>query len=237
VTLSHVLEHIQNPRQAVRSVSQTISDHHGGCAYVEVPNATRYADYVFAPFQDFNTEHINHFSQTSLANLMGGAGFVLQQGGEKLVESSPNMPYPALYGFWLKSVQPPLEFATEKDDDLAVSIAKYISNSRAKMDDIEGRLQQVLVRSPQVIVWGTGQLALKLLAETSLAKAQIAAFVDGNPINQGKILGGIPVLAPEQTRGLPHPILVTTILHQLEIVEQIQQMGLPNHIVLLGSVS
>jgi hypothetical protein len=85
-----------------------------------------------------------------------------------------------------------------------------------------------------VIVWGTGQLVLKLLAETSLAKAQIAAFVDSNPINKGRMLRGVPILAPEQIRNSPYPIVVTTILHQQEIAEQIRRMGLPNKIVLLA---
>ncbi|GCA86292.1 hypothetical protein MiHa_04283 [Microcystis aeruginosa NIES-2522] len=56
------------------------------------------------------------------------------------------------------------------------------------MTDIDLKLQSVLEDAADVIVWGTGQLAMKLLAETSLAKANIVAFVDGNPINQGSVI-------------------------------------------------
>jgi len=232
--LSHVLEHIHNLKQAVQSFKPVLADERTSCVYVEVPDASRYADHLFAPFQDFNTEHINHFSKIGLANLMQSAGFIVEEGGEKIIESSPNMPYPALYGFWVKSSQSSLAFTPERDDQLVANIKIYISSSRAIMDGIETKLQQTLTGSPQVIVWGTGQLALKLLAETSLAKVQIGAFVDGNPINQGKVLRGVPILAPEQIRNLPYPIVVTTILHQQEIAEQIRRMGLPNDVVLLA---
>ena len=235
VILSHVLEHIRNPKQALQSIFR-YSDHKC-CVYIEVPDASRYADYLFSPFQDFNTEHINHFSKSGLAKLMQSAGFIEGELGEKIIESSPNMPYPALYGFWVKSNQSSLAFTLERDDQLVATIKKYISKSRAIMDGIEAKLQQTLTGAPQVIVWGTGQLALKLLAETSLAKAQIAAFVDGNLINQGKVLRGVPILAPKQIRGLPHPIVVTTILHQREIADQIRRMGLLNDIVLLGKIA
>ena len=32
-----------------------------GVLYIEVPDATAYVEFLYSPFQDFNTEHINHF--------------------------------------------------------------------------------------------------------------------------------------------------------------------------------
>jgi len=84
-----------------------------------------------------------------------------------------------------------------------------------------------------VVVWGAGQLALKLLVETSLATARIAAFVDSNPVNQGKVLRGVSVISPEAARGLAAPIVIATVLHQQEIAEQIREMGLPNDLLFL----
>lgn len=74
---------------------------------------------------------------------------------------------------------------------------------------------------------------MKLLAETSLAKADIVAFVDNYAINQGRMLKGIPILSPEKIGNLPHPILVTTLLHQKAIAEQIKSLSLPNSIIFL----
>jgi SAM-dependent methyltransferase len=175
IILSHVLEHIRDLKAAVQAICGLMRA--GGVIYIEVPDAARYVDFLFSPFQDFNTEHINHFSHVSLGNLMRLSGFLVKQQETKLIESAP----------------------------------KY----------------------PQVIIWGTGQLAMKLLAETSLANAQIVAFVDGNPVNHGKILRGVPILAPEEIVEMDQPIIVTSILHQKAIAYRIRQLELSNKVILL----
>lgn len=150
-----------------------------------------------------------------------------------MIESAPNKPYAALWGVWVKA-DTPSPINLELDKQLVVNINAYIDKSQAILDAIETRLKSALADAPQVIVWGTGQLAMKLLVETSLADAPIAALVDSNPINQGKLLRGIPILSPEQIQGMPYPIVVTTLLHQQEIADKIRQMELPNQVVLLG---
>ncbi len=40
-----------------------------------MPDATAFADWPNAPYQDFSTEHINFFSPISLDNLMRRHGF------------------------------------------------------------------------------------------------------------------------------------------------------------------
>jgi 2-polyprenyl-3-methyl-5-hydroxy-6-metoxy-1,4-benzoquinol methylase len=232
VILSHVLEHVQAVRQAIDLLTQITAT--GGLVYIEVPDATRYAEMVAAPFQDFNTEHINHFSPHSLAQLLRLSGWDVKAEGGKTVMSAPNMPYPAIYLLARKSQISRQAEVVVKDVNLKETILTYIARSQMLMDKIEARLQQTLRTSPEIIVWGTGQLALKLLAETSLGKARIAAFVDGNPINHGKVLCGSPILPPEKIRGMPQPIIITSMLHQAAIATTIRdKMGLTNPIVML----
>jgi len=231
IILSHVMEHLRDLHQAVRGAERLLES--GGRIYIEVPDASEYCSHVVAPFQDFNTEHINHFSMRAMENLMGLLGFSGSGLGQKVFESSPGMPYPAHYGFWSKTND--LRFKIQRDDVLANRIAQYITRSRALMDQMDARLKKVLAKSPQVIVWGTGQLAMKLLVETSLAQAAIVAFVDGNPINVGKKLKGIEIKSPAQIAGLPQPIVITTTLHQQAIAERIRnELRLPNEIVFLA---
>jgi 2-polyprenyl-3-methyl-5-hydroxy-6-metoxy-1,4-benzoquinol methylase len=61
IILSHVLEHIQDIQSAIRSIEQLLNLE--GYVYIEVPNASEYIHHLYAPLQDFNTEHINHFSE------------------------------------------------------------------------------------------------------------------------------------------------------------------------------
>jgi SAM-dependent methyltransferase len=230
IILSHVMEHLRDLHQAVRGVERLLRP--GGHLYIEVPDASEYASHVVAPFQDFNTEHINHFSIRSLENLMGLLGFAGHGLGQKVFDSTPGMPYPAHYGFWSKTGQS--NFKVQRDDDLVKRIREYIIRSRAMMEQMDARLKKVLAKSPEVIVWGTGQLAMKLLVETSLAKATIVAFIDGNPINVGKKLHGIEIQSPSQLAGLTQPIVITTTLHQQAIAERIRhELRLPNEIVFL----
>ena len=229
--LSHTLEHVQDLNEATQWIRSVLAEN--GTVYVEVPDATRYVDYLYAPFQDFNTEHINHFSSLSLRRVMNRAGYQMMTVGEKLLVTAKDTSYPAVFGFWGRgepgSAMPDLP----KDEGLRASLVRYVRASRTLLDGIDAQLQRILPRSTPVVVWGTGQLALKLLVETSLARAKIAAFVDSNPINQGKVLRGVSVISPEAVRRFAAPIIIATILHQREIAEQIRQMGLPNEILSL----
>jgi len=236
ILMSHVLEHVSNLKGVLSAIYLSIctaTDKHKTYVYIEVPDATRYNDYIFAPFQDFNTEHINHFSQRCLENLMNLSGFTVISKGEKEIESSPGMPYPAIYSVSVIQDQRPNQFSIAKDLELVSNVSDYIAKSRTILAKIDNKIQQVLAKSNRLIVWGTGQLVMKLLAETSLAKADIVAFVDNNPINQGKMLKDTPIISPEKIGNLPYPILVTTLLHQKEIAKQIKFLGLSNSIIYL----
>jgi len=236
ILMSHVLEHVSNLKGVLSAIYLSIypeNDKHKTYVYIEVPNATRYNDYVFAPFQDFNTEHINHFSQRCLENLMNLSGFTVISKGEKEIESSPGMPYPAIYSLSVINDQRQNQLSIAKDGELVSNIRDYIAKSRTILAKIDNKIQQVLAKSNRLIIWGTGQLVMKLLAETSLVKADIVAFVDNNPINHGRILKDTPIISPEEIGNLPHPILVTTLLHQKEIAEQIKFLGLSNPVIYL----
>ena len=85
VLLSHVMEHVLELRPALEAVRAVMKP--GAILYVEVPDATRYAEFLFAPFQDFNTEHINHFSRDSLANLLRACGLEPAEAGRRMLMS------------------------------------------------------------------------------------------------------------------------------------------------------
>lgn len=230
VILSHTLEHVQDVRGALAWIEKRLRP--GGVVYIETPDAARYVDFIYAPFQDFNTEHINHFSLVCLQNLMRMGSFVFESGGAKDLTAGVNMFYPAVFGFWKKTGALPAS-PLQKDATLRLKIDEYMSRSRQIMSEIDSRISTLIEKTPSIIVWGTGQLAMKLLAETSLARADILAFVDNNPINHGKILHGKPILTPSELSKWDAPILITTLLHHRSIAEQIREMGLNNEIVFL----
>jgi SAM-dependent methyltransferase len=233
VILSHVLEHVQDLAAAMSGVRALMKS--SALLYLEVPDATRYAECLVAPFQDFNTEHINHFSLQCLRQLAGRHGLWAQAGGAKTLWAGPRLPYPAVYSFFTVAGSTGAAANWPKDVELGGKIVNYITLSCQMMDAIESKLKALLENSPEIIVWGTGQLAMKLLSETCLGQAGIAAFVDGNPVNQGKLLLGRPIMAPSQIRHLSQPIVVTSILHGAEIARVIRnEQKLANAIILLS---
>ena len=227
VILSHVLEHVWDLRPSLEAVTNVLAG--GGSVYAEVPDAARYLEFIVAPFQDFNTEHINHFSAACLTTLFGRFGYEQTSGGRKEIASSADSLTPAIFGFYRKSKTSPAP--VKKDSDLRAAIQLYISRSRRLMDEIDTHLTQALEGNSPVLVWGTGQLTMKLLLETALRNHTIAAFVDGNPINHGKVLRGVRVLSPRELQegGWGQPIVVGSLLHGKEIVKGIRERyGLEN---------
>jgi len=228
ITLSHVLEHLEDLKGAARNYARLLRP--GGMVYIEVPDASRYSECLIAPFQDFNTEHINHFSHRSLRRLLSTVGLVPFLEGTKTIESARGVPYPALYGFYCagKAVE-----ETGRDEELVGQIKSYIEKSREMLQKMDQTIGQAIAKNRRVVVWGTGQLTSKLLKKTRLAEADIVSFIDSNPIHHGEVWMGKPVVAPESLVDSTAALLIATTIHQDDIVAAIGRMGLRNELVLL----
>jgi SAM-dependent methyltransferase len=227
--LSHVLEHVRDVRPALDYLKQFASER--ATVYAEVPDALRYADFAWSPFQDFNTEHINHFSEVSLHTLLGQCGFTPHDFGVKNILSAPGMPYPAVFGFG--TIERGRVAPLCKDDELRRRLQAYVRVSTQLLRDIDGHLRKALAGAGRVIVWGTGELTSKLLVDTVLARVNVVGFVDSNPVNQGRILRGRTIVPPYTLRSGDEIIVVASILHADSIRCAIRELGLANPIVTL----
>ncbi len=228
VVLSHVLEHVLDVRSALAALPGLLGER--GTIYVEVPDAMRYADHLYAPFQDFNLEHINHFSLASLSNAMGRAGFRLVASGTRVLRPSSTTTFPAVYGFfeWSGAAQEPTP-----DVDLAPAIKRYVALSASSTQAINAFLETAIAPAEKVIIWGAWQLTRKLLVDTMLSQRAVSLIVDSNPVYQGQSIAGIPVVAPAAIPADGPCILIGTLLHQNEIGEQIKRLGLTNRLIYL----
>ena len=75
------------------------------------------------------------------------------------------------------------------------------------------------------------QRVQKLLVDTALGRANIVGFVDSNPINQGRVLRGLPILAPGELTSGPEIIVVASILHHKAILGAVRELGLRNPVL------
>jgi SAM-dependent methyltransferase len=228
IILTGVLEHLRDLRGAMEGLVPLLKIN--GLLYIEVPDATAYVEYLYSPFQDFNTEHINHFSQSTLRGLVRKFGLGAVFEGSRNIRSSATSFYPDIYGVFRADSDGAAE---DGRDGLTDRIKLYIAASQEMMKEISERLSHDLAGSNGVIVWSVGQLTMKLLKYSPLGRANIVAFTDSSPVNWGRKLHQARIVSPEDLRGMPHSIVIASLLHQSEIAQQIRSMGLDNRLIFL----
>jgi SAM-dependent methyltransferase len=230
VVLSHVLEHVRDIETALAQVHRVLKP--GGIAYIEVPDASRYAEFLVAPFQDFNVEHINHFSAASLSNALRRAGFTIERTVQKSINASATALYPALGVIARSTERRPT--SPERDLDLQSALDAYIDRSRKMLDGIRTHLDKALASEHEIIIWGTGQTTLTVLANVRLGPT-VVAMTDSNPRYHGRRLGGVRVIAPEEVGRFAVPILIGSLISHVAIENRIRELGLPNRTIHLSS--
>jgi len=220
VILCHVMEHICDLQTAAEVLRGLVDA--DGYLYVEVPDASRYGGYSDAPFQDFNVEHINHFDHSSLSNLFESKGFITADKGIRDIPSPAGWVYPSVWClFKLRTASDRSDFQWHRNLAIKDSLDRYTLDSLKQIKFIDQILASYVESRTSVIVWGTGQLTIKLLAQSVLSECNIACFIDGNPGNHGKLLRGVEIFSPEILQSLPYPIIIGSLLHHEAIENHI----------------
>ncbi len=226
--LTGVMEHIRDLDGTVKRFQELLAPE--GRVFLEVPDASRLAPGMDAPFQEFSVEHINYFSPTSLDNLMTLRGFRVVASGRALRPLNGVASYTA-WGVYEKSAAPP---ALRKDDETSAGLSAYIDGCRRLDLEMRAKIRHALPPEGRILVWGVGAHTLRLLATGGLDPGWIAAFVDSNPKYQDRDLRGIPVLSPQDLRGRTEPILISSRGCQSHIQRQIRDgLGMDNPLILL----
>lgn len=225
-----VLEHLEDLAEAFVQLRRILVP--GGLVYVEVPDATTFADWPNAPFQDFSTEHINFFAPQSLANLFAVQGFetVWVEQNHRIQSHKTVMSNVSAFFRWTGAALGPLG---ARDEESARGLERYIASCEADEDALHRKLRALVDSGRSLLVWGVGTHTTRLLATSPLAEAPITAFLESNARYHGKTLHGRPILAPEALRTHGEPVLVSSRVFQHEIAEQIRAMGCTNELILL----
>lgn len=219
VILCHVLEHIRELQTAADILKRLVVE--DGYLYVEVPDASRYGGYSEAPFQDFNVEHINHFAHSSLSNLFEIHGFITVDKGIRDIPTSAGWVYPAIWSLLkLRPTSGGIDGQWHRDLAMKESLDRYTTDSLRQFEQINHKLAPLVESQEPVIVWGTGQFTLKLLAQSALSECNITSFVDSNPGLHGKHLRGIKIYSPEILLSQPHPVVIGSLLHH-QVIEEL----------------
>ena len=230
VTLSGVLEHLYDPNRVLQDVRNRLTE--GGLLYVLVPDATRFAQYMDAPYQQFSIEHILFFTPNSLENLLRRNGFVPLQVRPVANPCTLRYLYPGVESVFQKGPAG----AWTRDDSGERTLRDYFSASAAWERAIVQQINDLVQRQEPILVWGVGTNTQRLMATTRLREANITAFVDSNPHYHGKELEGRPIISPQDVAKHAEPILIASIIFREEISQQIRnQLKLGNQLIMLST--
>jgi SAM-dependent methyltransferase len=194
VVLSHVLEHVIGIHEALDLVHRALTA--DGLLVVEVPDAHRFHQYVHIPNQDFNTEHINHFSPTILSALVESARYECVALQEALAGAGPDHAYPVMRGAWRRAEHGhPIDVCDRDRESHRDALVSYTDISEEMFVDIDARTRE-LVRTDDFGIWGAGQFTMKWLGRDAFPDDQLTLVVDSAASRRGLRLRGHDVIAP-----------------------------------------
>jgi SAM-dependent methyltransferase len=229
IILVGVLEHVRDVAAAIAKLGASLSPN--GMIFAEVPDATAFADWPDAPYQEFSIEHINFFGPKSLENLMRAAGYELVKMDRPPRQFTKTTVMPSAAGLFRRTVG---KVPIEKDTESELRLRNYIQQSIADETRLAALIDEIVRSGEQIAVWGVGTHTLHLMETTNFAKANIAAFVDVNTKYHGKELFGRPVIAPQAMAQRSEPILISSRAFQNDIAQMIRHdLKLPNRFILL----
>jgi len=232
VILSHVWEHILDLEAALKSIEKILKPN--GCIYVECPNAMNYKNVIHAPYQEFNTEHINHFSTASFYNFFGSRGYALLDTGIRIMKIASNNDYDAVYSLFRKNLdgsKTDIVF----DQEILPSIKTYLSASDDTYEKIIEKIKNVVSLNEDIAFVGIGQFAFKLLESVKelRIKNNLILF-DNNSLNEGKVINesivnsGKNLIANYKTKKFN--IIITSLIYQNEIANNLKSEFEKNNI-------
>ncbi|HVC24617.1 MAG TPA: class I SAM-dependent methyltransferase [Acidimicrobiales bacterium] len=235
VTMIGVLEHLWDVPAAIASLVRLLRP--GGLVYLDVPDAARYCHPLVVPFQDFNTEHTNHFSLRTLDLLFERHGFAPVWKDAVLTHTEAGLPMvPAAAGAWRWTGEArgrDREAPVERDLHLATELRRFARESAETLDRFDDHLEDALRGAAEVCVWGVGELAYKLLTRRAIAGRHLVALVDGNPARQGKPVAGTDVGEPSVLLSTTAPIVVAAGYAQRSIQRAAERLGVAERLVVL----
>ncbi|MDO5851191.1 MAG: methyltransferase domain-containing protein [Methanobacteriaceae archaeon] len=223
IILTHVLEHLRDLKRGIDLCKDLLTEN--GIIYIESPNAKLYKESYIVPYYYFDCEHINHLDINSIKNLM--LDFDCVYTCEKLQQFTKEINYPVFKAVFSKSNS---KSSIKKDESAKNSVLNFINDSK---NDVANKLINDIDINEPLIIWGAGQYALRLLANTDLNKYNIIAFIDNNTNKQDTVIENIPVKNKDILYDFEGTILIASALFSDEILEDITNMGIENSVIIL----
>jgi hypothetical protein len=222
VTCRSALQYVQQPRELLRSIRETLEGQHETVVCFEVPNGAEafqnrviwYVMYEAACF----------FSAASLARIFRECGFEVLDvlpalGGSHLeIEARPSVAPPPS----------PWE-APDRIAEIQEHVAAFSAEYASQVKHWSTRFDQYCQQGKRVVLWAAGMRAISLLTNVPSASASVQFVVDVNKQRQGRYLPktGQQVISPEELIQLKPDVVIATNPHYArEISAQMKGLAL-----------
>jgi len=222
IVLSHVLEHMADPRGALERCRELAAP--GGAIFIEVPNVL--APRVESAVDFFTFDHLFNFAPATLAPLLRACGF-------EPCAVDADFPFPAFR--MLATASEPAAAALAAPNACAGSVREAIRCYASQRDAfvahlrsrVDGAIAGWRTKRFRVAIYGAGYHTECLLDATALRTADVVALVDGNPAKQGTRVLGLPVVSPQELAALrPDAVVISSYDFQDEMVATLRAVGL-----------
>jgi len=226
IILTHVLEHILDVRAFIEKISSLLTIE--GVMYIECPDSTHYHSVIHAPYQEFNTEHINHFSPSDYENLSRQLKLEVIDSGyiQFTMETSDDY-----YANWaiIKSQKNVKSKPFITNNDRKESISQYISLSQTMLVAFNHFFTNTQYN--KIALVGIGQLSFKLIPILKKLNIEIELY-DNDSRNWGKKIGHLTVMAGDELVNLPKEngfaILISSMISFNAIKEGLIKLFISN---------
>jgi len=217
----HVLEHIEQPLDFMRTIREGIGDSKDTLIFFELPNMA-YTLREFAIW-DIIYEHCGYYTPHSLAALFKRTGFNVLGTNETYA------------GQFLTIEALPGTGGAESEDASAASLAQtsrqvatFAQEFREKVAYWQKALEDWISAGKRVVAWGAGSKGVTFL-NVLQTQDQIQFIVDINPRKKGMYVvgGGQEIVDPQfLTQYRPDVVILMNPVYRAEIEQMMLNMGL-----------
>lgn len=233
VIYTHVLEHVIDVQKLIQ-ISKSILNPNG-YLYIECPDSDSYYKFIHSPLQEFNSEHINHFTKTSFENLTSSNGFKTLAIDTKDFRLESNNPYYAVFGLFQVTDQK--EFTIKKDETNLDNINKYIELSELELSEIISKIDTLDPNVP-IALFGIGQFCSKILGFEIMRKFPKVRLFDNSVMNIGKSIDSNVILSGktivDEYKKEKFNIIITSLISEEPIRKMLVELFKEENPLIIG---
>jgi len=214
IVLSQVLEHIVDPVSMLSNLQSALKAN--GRLFIEVPNHSFWDDLDYG----FSFEHVSYFSSASLSRVMENAGYVVTR-----LEVTTEPRYFGGQARIIRAAACPSEIASGQS--VEDRVREHNHRGMAGKFDAVAKRARVLCEgsSPRLALYGAGELAEQLLANTDLSAETVVAIFDSDARKIGIRLGGIEVMPAAAITEVGPVVIVIMSGAEADIARGIETAG------------